>query len=46
MQYFINGDQVSEDTFERDAEDNFNAGIAGDITVTGDITTMNYKDEE
>lgn len=26
MKYYINGDEVSEQTFKRDSEDNFNSG--------------------
>jgi len=44
MKYYINGDEVSEQTFERDAEDNFNAGIDYQITERDNNLYMTYKD--
>ena len=45
--FYINGDQVSEETFDRDNNDNFNAGIQSEITTNdnGD-TFMTYSQED
>ncbi len=43
MKYFINGDEVSEETFDRDNNDNFNVGIQSEIIETETETHMNYE---
>lgn len=45
MKYFINGDEVSQDAYDRDFADNINCGIAFDQVTTTDTTTMTYDEE-
>ena len=43
MNYYINGDKVSEDTYERDRNDNFNLSIPFTETETPETLTMEYE---
>ncbi len=45
IQFFINGDKVSEDVFERDMNDNFNCGIDYTLVLKGYSLYMRYEDE-
>lgn len=42
MNYIINGITVTAERFDRDAEDNFNAGISYEMTENDDTITMTY----
>lgn len=45
--FYINVDQVTEERFNRDNNDNFNASIQSFITVSGDGDIyMTYNEED
>jgi len=46
MKYFINGEEVTADTYNRECDDNFNCGIRFDEDITDDTCTMTYKEYE
>lgn len=43
MTYFINGDEVTADTYDRDRADNFNCGIPFTEVQTADTLSMEYE---
>ena len=45
MKYYVNGDEVSERVFEREAIDNLNLRIRFIVETTPDATYMTYEEE-
>lgn len=45
IQWYVNGDKVTQEVFEREAQDNFNVGIDFNVCLVGYSLYMTYATE-